>query len=83
MPPNMEVVNKARVSEEYEAVFRSLAAAVRNVAADASYIKTVREMILASVTEELKNRKELALRTTLTENVKAVFSTRLPGLLRF
>jgi len=79
----MEVVNKARVSEEYEAVFRSLAAAVRNVAADASYIKTVREMILASVTEELKNRKELALRTTLTENVKAVFSTRLPGLLRF
>jgi hypothetical protein len=81
LPPNIEVVNKAGVSEEkYETVFRALAMAVRNVAADASYIKSVRGMILASVTEELKNRKEMVLRTTLTENVKAAFSTLDPRI---
>ena len=67
--------------EKYGTVFRALAAALRNVVADAFYIKTVRGVIVTSIAEELKDRKELALRTTLTENVKAVFSTMAPRVI--
>ena len=78
----IDIVDKAGVGEESQRVVRQ---AVLNVlkksASDAVYLRIVRAIVVKSVSEELKSRSCLELKTTYTENVKAIVAPSDPRVI--